>query len=78
MEMGEAIKHTRGHISPGTDGLPAAFYQLAPSVFGECLQIVCDHQLRRGSLLHSQHSSAITLLCKKGPVLIPATTVLLH
>nr|CCA23055.1 PREDICTED: similar to pollike protein putative [Albugo laibachii Nc14] len=56
----------RGHSSPGVDGLPAAFYQLAPSVFGECLQIVFDHQLRRGSLLRSQCSSAITLVYKKG------------
>ena len=66
LEMEEAIKRMRGHSSPGMDGLPAAFYQLAPSVFGECLQIVFEHQLRRGSLLRSQRSSAITLLYKKG------------
>nr|CCA19829.1 pollike protein putative [Albugo laibachii Nc14] len=65
-EMEEAIKHMRGYSSPGMDGLPAAFYQLAPSVFGECLQIVFDDQLRRGTLLRSQRSSAITLLYKKG------------
>ena len=52
-EMEEAIKHMRGYSSPGIDGLPAAFYQLTPSVFGECLQIVFDDQLRRGTLLRS-------------------------
>nr|CCA26792.1 AlNc14C415G11482 [Albugo laibachii Nc14] len=45
-EMEGAIKSMRGHSAPGMDGLPAAFYQLASSVFGECLQIVFDHQLR--------------------------------
>ena len=64
--MEEAIKSMRGHSSPGMDGLPAAFYQLAPSVFGEWLQIVFEHQLRRGSLLRSQRSSGITFLYKKG------------
>ena len=77
-EMEEAINHMRGHSSPGMDGLPAAFYRLAPSVFGKCLKIVFEHQLRRGSLLRSQRSSAITLLYKKkDPVLILATIVLL-
>ena len=65
-EMEGAIRSMRGHSTPGMDGLPAAFYQLAPRVFGECLQIVFDAQLRRGSLLRSQRSSAITLLYKKG------------
>nr|CCA26181.1 PREDICTED: similar to pollike protein putative [Albugo laibachii Nc14] len=65
-EMEEAIKHMRGYSSPGMDGLPAAFYQLAPSVFGECLQIVFNDQLRRGTSLRSQRSSAITLLYIKG------------
>nr|CCA24316.1 PREDICTED: similar to pollike protein putative [Albugo laibachii Nc14] len=65
-EMESAIKSMRGHSSPGLDGLPAAFYQLSPRVFGECLQIVFDDQLRRGTLLRSQRSLAITLLYKKG------------
>nr|CCA17406.1 reverse transcriptase putative [Albugo laibachii Nc14] len=61
-KMEGAIKRMRSHCSPGMDGLPAAFYQLAPAIFGECLQIVFADQLRRGSLLRSQRSSAITLL----------------
>ena len=59
MEMEEAIKSMRGHSSPGMDRLPAAFYQLTPSVFGECLQIVFEQQLRRGSLLRSHRSPAM-------------------
>nr|CCA19833.1 PREDICTED: similar to pollike protein putative [Albugo laibachii Nc14] len=64
-ELEGAIKRIRGRSSPRMDGLPAAFYQLAPGIFGECLHIVFADQLRRGSLLRSQRSSAITLLYKK-------------
>lgn len=64
--MKEAITHMWGHSAPGMNGFPAAFYQVAPGVFGECLQIGFYHQLRRGSLLRSQRISAITLLHKKG------------
>ena len=64
-EMAEAIKHMRSS-SPGMDGLPAAFYQLDPETFGECLRIVFEFQLERGILLRSQRHSAITLLYKKG------------
>ena len=42
IEMCEAIKHMSGHSSPGMDGYPASFYQIAPEVFGECLRIVFD------------------------------------
>nr|CCA25919.1 AlNc14C332G10705 [Albugo laibachii Nc14] len=72
-EMEEAIKHIRGYSSPGMDRLPAAFYQLAPSVFGECLQIVLDYQLRRGTLLRSQRSSEVTLLYNEGSRADPGT-----
>ena len=65
-ELSEAIKHMRGHSSPGMDGLPAAFYQISPDLFGECLRIVFNYQLTRGTLLRSQRRSAITLLYKKG------------
>nr|CCA18940.1 AlNc14C60G4403 [Albugo laibachii Nc14] len=59
-KMEGEIKRMRGHSSPGMDGLPAALYQLAPGIFGECLQIGFADQLRRGSLLRSQRSSDIT------------------
>nr|CCA18950.1 AlNc14C60G4413 [Albugo laibachii Nc14] len=66
LEMKEVTKCMCGHSSPGMDQLPAAFYQFASSVFRECFQVVFDNQLRRGSLLRSQRSSAITLLYEKG------------
>ena len=66
IEMAEAIKHMSSRSSPGMDGLPAAFYQLDPETFGECLRIVFEYQLERGILLPSQRHSAITLLYKKG------------
>nr|CCA20574.1 AlNc14C98G5934 [Albugo laibachii Nc14] len=59
-ELEGAIERMRGRSSPGLDGLPAAFYQIDPCIFGECLHIVFADQLRRGSLLRSQRSSAIT------------------
>ena len=65
IEMCEAIKHMRGHSSPGMDGLPASFYQIAPVIFGECLRIVFDYQLERGILLQYQRPSAISLLYMK-------------
>nr|CCA27975.1 pollike protein putative [Albugo laibachii Nc14] len=48
-EMAEAIKHMRSRSSPGMDGVPAAFYQLDPETFGECLRIVFEYQLERGN-----------------------------
>ncbi|KAL7995038.1 hypothetical protein Plhal703r1_c48g0150981 [Plasmopara halstedii] len=52
--------------SPGMDGLTAAFYQVAPTIFGECLCIVFNHHLQVGRLSQSQRQSAIVLLYKKG------------
>nr|CCA23034.1 AlNc14C177G8145 [Albugo laibachii Nc14] len=49
MKLGREGEITRmhGHSSPGMDGLPAEFCQLAPSVFCECLQIFFGDRLRR-------------------------------
>ena len=56
----------RATSAPGMDGLPASFYQVAPDIFGECLEIVFNYQLGRGELLQCQRKSAISLLHKKG------------
>ncbi|KAL7681847.1 hypothetical protein Plhal304r1_c053g0137291 [Plasmopara halstedii] len=59
--------------SPGMDGLTAAFYQVAPTIFGECLCIVFNHHLQVGRLSQSQRQSAIVLLYKKGMRACPST-----
>lgn len=65
-DLTSAIRHMRATSAPGMDGLTAGFYQVAPEVFGECLCIVFNDQLRRGVLLPSQRKSAVVLLHKKG------------
>jgi hypothetical protein len=65
-DLASAIRHMKATSAPGMDGLTAGFYQVAPDVFGECLSIVFNDQLRRGILLPSQRKSAVVLLHKKG------------
>ncbi|KAF1327938.1 putative Pollike protein, partial [Globisporangium splendens] len=65
-DLADSIKHMKASSAPGMDGLTAGFYQVAPDVFGECLSIVFNDQLRRGILLPSQRKSAVVLLYKKG------------
>ncbi|KAF1327226.1 putative Pollike protein, partial [Globisporangium splendens] len=65
-DLADSIRHMKASSAPGMDGLTAGFYQVAPDVFGECLSIVFNDQLRRGTLLPSQRKSAVVLLYKKG------------
>lgn len=65
-DLAASIRKMRAHSAPGLDGFTAAFYQVAPDVFGECLEIVFNYQLTRGELLPCQRQSAISLLHKKG------------
>ncbi|KAF1327222.1 putative Pollike protein, partial [Globisporangium splendens] len=65
-DIADSIRHMKASSAPGMDGLTAGFYQVAPDVFGECLSIVFNDQLRRGTLLPSQRKSAVVLLYKKG------------
>ncbi|KAF1327039.1 putative Pollike protein, partial [Globisporangium splendens] len=65
-DLADAIRHMKATSAPGMDGLTAGFYQVAPDVFGECLSLVFNDQLRRGVLLPSQRKSAVVLLHKKG------------
>ncbi|KAF1328370.1 putative Pollike protein, partial [Globisporangium splendens] len=65
-DLADSIRHMKASSAPGMDGLTAGFYQVAPDVFGECLSIVFNDQLRRGILLPSQRKSAVVLLYKKG------------
>lgn len=39
-EFAAFIKHIKLHVSPGMDGLTAAFYQVVPVIFCQCLCIV--------------------------------------
>ncbi|KAF1315563.1 putative Pollike protein, partial [Globisporangium splendens] len=66
LDLTEAIKHMKATSSPGMDGLTAGFYQVAPDVFGQCLELVFNDRLERGKLLASQRKSAVVLLHKKG------------
>ena len=77
-DLAAAIKKMRAGSAPGMDGLPAAFYQLSPALFGEILAVVFNYQLGRGELLPCQRQSAISLLHKKGRDPIQATIVQLH
>lgn len=43
------------------DGLTAAFYQVAPVIFGKCLGIIFNYYLQLGCLFQSQCQSAIAL-----------------
>ncbi|KAF1315557.1 putative Pollike protein, partial [Globisporangium splendens] len=65
-DLADAIRHMKATSAPDMDGLTAGFYQVAPDVFGECLSLVFNDQLRRGVLLPSQRKSAVVLLHKKG------------
>ena len=65
-DLASAIRHTKSTSAPGMDGLTAAFYQVAPDIFGECLSVVFNDRLQRGELLASQKKSAVVLLHKKG------------
>ncbi|KAF1321893.1 putative Pollike protein, partial [Globisporangium splendens] len=65
-DLADAIRHMKATSAPGMGGLTAGFYQVAPDVFGECLSLVFNDQLRRGVLPPSQRKSAVVLLHKKG------------
>ncbi|OQR88236.1 Endonuclease [Achlya hypogyna] len=65
-ELADSIKTMDADKSPGPDGFPARFFQLAPDTFGEILSLVFTQQLERGVLLKSQRQSAVALLHKGG------------
>ena len=65
-EFEVAIKTLSPHKAPGSDGLTAAFYQIAPSTFAKILHIVFKYQVERGILLPDQRKSSVVLLHKKG------------
>jgi len=66
-ELCSCIKAMRRSKSPGPDGWPVAFFQLAPELFAAILVRVFEYQRRhRGCLLDHQRTSSVTLLHKKG------------
>jgi hypothetical protein len=66
-ELSTAIKTMPKGKSPGPDGWPAAFFQLAPDVFAAILVMVFDYQnTKHGCMLAHQRRSSVTLLYKKG------------
>jgi len=65
-ELAATIRHIKSSSAPGPDGLPAAFYKVAPDTFAEILKIVFRYQFTRGVLLPSQRKTAVTLLHKGG------------
>ena len=52
-ELALTIRHLRRTSAPGPDGLSAAFYRIAPDVFGEIFSNVFRYQFQRGTLLTS-------------------------
>ncbi|OQS03807.1 hypothetical protein THRCLA_21060 [Thraustotheca clavata] len=70
-ELAQAIKTMAPHKTPGIDGYPACFFQLAPMVFAEILCIVFNFHFQQGKLGPEQRLSAITLLYKSGDKLKP-------
>ena len=46
-----ANKHMKSTSSTGMDGLTAGFYLVAPGIFGECLALVFNDRLGRGTHL---------------------------
>lgn len=73
-----AIKHMGGHSSPGMDGLLAAFYQLAPSVFREYLQTVFDINFAEARCCILNVLQQSPCFIEMEPVSILGTIVLLH
>uniref|UniRef100_A0A4W5LX09 Reverse transcriptase domain-containing protein n=1 Tax=Hucho hucho TaxID=62062 RepID=A0A4W5LX09_9TELE len=66
-ELCSAIKTTPKNKSPGPDGWPAAFFQVAPETFAAILVRVFAYQRSvRGVLLEHQRRNSVTLLYKKG------------
>ncbi|RHZ17005.1 hypothetical protein DYB31_009054 [Aphanomyces astaci] len=66
-ELCGALKSMNPNKSPGPDGWPAAFFQVAPEVFSKILLKVFNYQLtQHGQLLLQQRRSAVALLFKAG------------
>ena len=66
-ELCSALKTMNPNKSPGPDGWPAAFFQIAPETFSQILLLVFNYQLlHHGKLLLQQRRSAIALLFKAG------------
>lgn len=66
-ELCSALKTMHPNKSPGPDGWPAAFFQVAPEEFSEILLKVFQYQLtHHGQLLLQQRRSAVALLFKAG------------
>ena len=66
-ELSSALKTMNPNKSPGPDGWPAAFFQVAPDVFSQILLKVFEYQLEHhGKLLLQQRRSAVALLFKAG------------
>ena len=66
-ELVSALKCMNPKKSPGPDGWPAAFFQVAPETFAAILVRVFNEQRTRyGRLLSHQRRSAVTLLYKNG------------
>lgn len=65
-DLAASTRKMPAHSVPELDGFTAAFYQIAPGVFAECLKIVFNFHLARGVLLPCQRQSAVSLLHKKG------------
>jgi len=70
-ELCNALKSMNAKKSPGPDGWPAGFFQVAPETFAAILCRVFQYQLGRGELLHHQRRSAVVLLYKKGDRSLP-------
>ncbi len=66
-ELCASLKTMKPNKSPGPDGWPACFFQVAPETFSKILVKVFNYQrTQHGMLLHQQRRSAVALLFKDG------------
>lgn len=66
-ELRLSIVTMQKNKSPGPDGWPVIFFQLAPETFAHILLLVFNYQLtRHGTMLPHQRRSSVSLLYKSG------------
>lgn len=61
-----AIKTSKSNKAPGPDGIPAEYYQLAPTTWARVYEVVYAYQHARGRMTKFQRRAHLSLLYKSG------------